>query len=276
MRFLKIIHAKNFTPGILDVYSCGEYQCPRDYKYGPAVRDLFIIFYIHKGKGTFTYDSSSYGLKEGQGFVVFPNQVVCYEADPADPWKYSWIRFSGTQAVSYLNECGFYHSTPILEYMDLAFIHNSFVELMKTESLTAGREDFFRGYLHLFFAYHLERNKPLNNMMDTKEQYINNALEFMELNYDKKISVEDIASYVGISSKYLWKIFKRNTGLSPLKFLINTRIEKACALLKNSSLRISEVSRSVSYDDPLQFSKLFRKAMGISPRDYAKKWSGKK
>lgn len=269
---MKIIHAKNFEPGILDVYSCGEYQCPSDYKYGPAIRDLFIIFYIQSGRGIFTYSDSSYELKAGQGFVVFPNQVVSYEANPLDPWKYTWIRFTGTSAVKYLKDCGFYSSAPILEKVDLDFINSCFKVLMDSEKLTAGREDLFRGYLHLFFSYHLERNLALKKKTILKEEYSNTALEFMELNYGKNITVGDISKYLGISSKYFWRIFSQSTGLPPLKYLINIRIEKASTLLAYTTLKISDISRSVGYDDPLQFSKLFKKVKGISPRKYRERY----
>jgi AraC-like DNA-binding protein len=269
---MKIIHAKNFEPGILDVYSCGEYQCPADYKYGPAVRDFYIIFYIQSGKGRFTYSDTTYELQAGQGFVVYPNQVVTYEANPSDPWKYTWIRFTGTSAVKYLSDCGFYCSSPILDEMDLDFINSCFKVLMEAENLRAGREDLFRGYLHLLFSYHLEKNSVLKDKTLLKEEYVSTALEFMEVNYSKKITVEDIAKHLGISSKYFWRIFSQSTGHSPLKYLINIRIEKATALLAYTTMRISEISRSVSYDDPLQFSKLFKKAKGISPKDFRERY----
>ena len=59
-------------------------------------------------------------------------------------------------------------------------------------------------------------------------------------------------------------------GISPQKYLINFRLNQACKLMKNTELSIAEISRSVGYQDPLYFSKLFKKEKGLSPSKYRK------
>jgi YesN/AraC family two-component response regulator len=65
-------------------------------------------------------------------------------------------------------------------------------------------------------------------------------------------------------------IFKEYFNTSPQNYLINFRINKACNLMKNPNLSIGEISRSVGYDDPFLFSKMFKKIKGIPPRIYRK------
>lgn len=57
-------------------------------------------------------------------------------------------------------------------------------------------------------------------------------------------------------------------GVTPQQYVINFRINKACELMSNHTLTISDISRSVGYYDTLGFSKIFKKETGVSPRKY--------
>ena len=71
-----------------------------------------------------------------------------------------------------------------------------------------------------------------------------------------------------LSRKYLTKLFNEKMDNSPKNYLIQYRINKACRLLKQSTLSIQEVSHSVGYTDALVFSKIFKKVVGTCPREY--------
>ena len=78
----------------------------------------------------------------------------------------------------------------------------------------------------------------------------------------------EISNHVGINRKYLTKLFNEKMDNSPKNYLIQYRINKACRLLKQSTLSIQEVSHSVGYTDALVFSKIFKKVVGTCPREY--------
>jgi len=81
-----------------------------------------------------------------------------------------------------------------------------------------------------------------------------------------------IAAHICIDRYYLHRIFKNFTNKSPQEYLLCLRMEKAASLLQNTELRISDVSRSVGYSDPLLFSKTFKKSKGLSPSDFRYKY----
>ena len=91
---------------------------------------------------------------------------------------------------------------------------------------------------------------------------------YIETNYSRQITVEEISNHVGINRKYLTKLFNEKMDNSPKNYLIQYRINKACRLLKQSTLSIQEVSHSVGYTDALVFSKIFKKVVGTCPREY--------
>lgn len=257
----------------LDIYRLGIEICKPNQTFGPGVKHFYKIHYIHKGKGIFKTTDQTYNLKEGQGFVIYPNTLVYHKADHDNPWEYSWIGFHGIEAELILEQCGFSPKEPIFNSPNIDFIDNCLKEMLKAEDINAGRDAYLKGYLYLILSQHIEKNGHLlhiDKTVDLKELYVKKALDFIEKNYDKKITVENIANTVGVDSKYLWRLFNLTLGLSPIKVLLNVKVEKACLLLYNPELSIADISRSVGYEDALQFSKVFKKIKGCSPSYYRK------
>lgn len=257
----------------LDIYRLGIEICKPDQTFGPGVKHFYKIHYIHKGKGIFRINGQTYELREGQGFVICPNSLVYHKADHDDPWEYSWIGFHGIKAELILKQCGFTYKEPVFNSPNIDFINNCLKEMLKAENIKAGRDTYLRGYLYLILSQHIEKTGHLlhiDKAVDLKELYVRKALDFIERNYDKKVAVEDIADTVGVDSKYLWRLFKLILGISPVKVLLNIKVEKACQLMDNPELSIADISRSVGYEDALQFSKMFKKIKGSSPSYYRK------
>ena len=104
-----------------------------------------------------------------------------------------------------------------------------------------------------------------------KKYVVQQIMKYMEENYQEKISLEQIAANMYLSSFYIAKIFKSETGDTPINYLIRLRMEKAKEILEISPEEpIKEVAAAVGYSDAYHFSKLFKKHYGISPLYYKK------
>ena len=77
-----------------------------------------------------------------------------------------------------------------------------------------------------------------------------------------------LAARFGFVPSYIVSIFKTYYGLTPMDYLVKTRIDESKFLLANSSLKIKEVANEVGYEDSLYFSKVFKKITGVSPKEY--------
>ena len=77
-----------------------------------------------------------------------------------------------------------------------------------------------------------------------------------------------MAHYIGLDRKYISKLFKDSVGVTIQDYLVNYRMNKAKEMMKERTLSIGDISRSVGYDNPLIFSKMFKKTNGVSPSDY--------
>ena len=84
------------------------------------------------------------------------------------------------------------------------------------------------------------------------------------------ISLDKISKNMYLSPVYISKIFKEETGTSPINYLIQIRLEKAKQILEKDTMPINMVAKAVGYEDAYYFSKLFKKYYGMSPSTYSK------
>lgn len=255
----------------LNVYRCGIEECKPGYVWGPGLRDHFIVHYILNGTGSFCDGKITRNLSQGDGFVVFPNRLVTYAADYKNPWTYSWVGFQGLKAESFLNKAGIYNESPFFTYKTDNKLKDCLGNMISDARLNTSSELMLLGHLYIFVALLIQNRQ--NNSSHTyrtlnQEKYVKKVIEFISKNYSGKISISDIASGIGLDRSYLYVIFKKLMNMSPQNFLINFRIDRAVDLMRNSELTIGDIARSVGYEDPLQFSKIFKKIKGVSPSQF--------
>jgi len=92
--------------------------------------------------------------------------------------------------------------------------------------------------------------------------------EWMHKHFNEDINIQEISKTFEISQRSLNRRFKLATGLSPVQYLQEIRLEKAKELLKTSNLAIAEVAYNVGYPDSAYFSVLFRRIVSLSPSEY--------
>ena len=80
-----------------------------------------------------------------------------------------------------------------------------------------------------------------------------------------------MAEEVRLSASHFSRLFAERTGHSPIDYFIQLKIQRACQLLNNSDWSIAEVAREMGFEDQFYFSRLFRKVMNMSPREYRKR-----
>ena len=103
---------------------------------------------------------------------------------------------------------------------------------------------------------------------EKKITYVEEALRYIESNYSQSVNIQVIADYLNIERTYLYRLFKDVTGSSPQEYLLDFRIRRACTLLAETELPVSDIARSVGYENALYFSRLFRQRKGQTPTQY--------
>lgn len=256
-----------------ELYVCywGKERCAPLHSFGPGVRDIYKIHFIHAGRGVVRAEGVTHELTAGQAFLAYPERVIFYQADGTDPWTYSWIGFCGDQVEDILSRTRLSPADPVFP-MDTRLMPQLYELLNEAEDNAATRDLRLQALLHEFLTRLVElapaSGRLASARVQAKESYIHRCLDFLHGHYSEEITVGQLAAIVGLDRKYLSSLFKQATGLPPQQYLLHYRMEKACALLRKGHYSIGEVARSVGYQDALLFSKMFKKSVGVSPSDY--------
>ena len=94
------------------------------------------------------------------------------------------------------------------------------------------------------------------------------TVEYIEANFYQKITLKDVAGALYVTPNYLCRLFKRHTGRHLSDYLLEYRMDKARALLRNPQYKIAEVAEKVGYGDTKYFSTSFKKVYHMTPMDY--------
>lgn len=261
--------SSNFINTDLNVACYGHQKCPSKHSFGPFIRDYYLIHCILSGSGTFCVHGKSYTLKKGDCFLIRPGIITYYEASSNNPWEYIWLGFNGTKALQYIDNV---FSSPVLNFKEYALLEDCILDMLNYTSITIGKDLILQSYLYKFIYILTTKSNYKTAFLkefDSKK-YVEFATTYINSNYGSNISVLNIASYVNISRVYLFKLFKTYLGISPQKFLIQVRMERAAILLKTTNHSIGNIARSVGYRDVLLFSKTFKRVNGITASEYRK------
>ena len=98
--------------------------------------------------------------------------------------------------------------------------------------------------------------------------YVALTKQYIEDNFMYNISVLDIANFLGISRTRLSDLFRKEMGITLSHYIIQFKMKQACKIMKTKNLSIYEVARFVGYEDYAHFSKIFKKYMGLTPKEY--------
>lgn len=239
-------------------------------------------------------------------FVLGQNQIIQYsDIAGIDTWKLDGIIEREKSEIETLISNGDVNS--IVKHVDMIFdafcdykadnryiqntcigIVNDIIKLLLKMDINI--EDIFGKNVNLIakllnFETIIDINQWMKNIIAGIAEHIRNKnnsrnqriieriKEVVVRRYAEDLSVADVASEVFLSAGYATSLFKKETGQSIMDYIIQTRIKIAKEMLKEPSVRISEVSNKVGYENVAYFSSLFKNIVGVSPKEYRDRMS---
>jgi AraC-like DNA-binding protein len=230
-----------------------------------------ILIYCTSGKGYYILGDKRHTVTANQ-FVVLPatDQYMRYWADNEDPWTIYWIHFCGNDLDSFnhslnlsaakgpfripFNEKAIEIWRDIYQTLELGY---------STDNLC--NASFCLYYLIATFIFH---DKHTASEEVENKDIINDTISYMKEHLQHKLSIDDMAGQQKLSASHFSNLFKKKTGMAPIDYFINLKMQKACQFLYSGKIKIKEIAFELGYDDPYYFSRLFKRYMGISPEQY--------
>ena len=229
-------------------------------RFGPGLRDLYIIHYVLSGSGYFNGQKVS----DRQGFLITPGMSEYYYPDKDDPWSYLWVIFTDSDAEKLFES---YHAAPETHIFD----YGNKQALTKTVNLLTHNDK--RRYtsaelFELFLSIFNDHDPVRRSHQRSADLYCDYAMNYIRFHLFRPITVEELTDLLGVTQPYLYHIFTEKYGISPKRYITDRKMSKAKQLLRETDLPICEVSASVGYPDALAFSRQFKKFVGCSPTDF--------
>lgn len=259
----------------LRLYQYGWEQCEPMHSFGPYVRNHYLFHYIISGKGKLESNDTDgatrkYDLKGGEGFLICPGQVATYSAHKTDPWKYVWLEFDGLRVTEYLDRAGLGVSQPVYRAQSPAQGQAVGDTMLYIANHTEASPLHLIGHVCLFLDGLMSSSSTRRELRggQLRDFYIQEAITYMEHNYYRDVTVEEVAGVCKLNRSYFSKLFKDNMGCAPQEFLIRLRLAKAAELMKQTRNSIGNISAMCGYPNQLHFSRAFKKHYGLSPREW--------
>lgn len=251
----------------LSVTYAGHQKCEPSQRWGKGVREQFILHVIVSGRGTFVTSGGSFCLGPGDAFLIRPHTETEYFADCDDPWEYYWVNFSGPDAELLIGKTLFTEENPVIRNCGENIV-NAMEDILSCPGKNPSECAELTGRLYLLLSGLIPHNVRTTGGGGKKRIRLNAAKAFIETNYSFPISADDIAEAAGITRITLFRLFRTELGVTPAEYLIRCRISRAKGLLSSTDLSVSAVAVSSGYEDPMYFSRAFRKETGMSPTEY--------
>lgn len=235
-----------------------------------------ILIYCCDGEGWYDIGKGKCMVRKNSFFVIEAGMSHSYGASTEHPWSIYWIHFTGELSSLFahmFNKTICIDDTPSARFDDRIQLFNEILANLEMGYSIENMEYITLCLWHLLGSFRYipqfrEINKP--KPLDVIQKVIN----YMKMNLDKQLTLENIAESVNYSPAYLSNIFTRKAGMSLINYFNQLKIQRACWFLDFTDKKVKEIAFELGFSDPYYFSKVFTKCIQMSPKDYREKKKG--
>lgn len=225
--------------------------------------DLITFSYILGGSARLILKNTSITLKEND-FVIIP-PYVAHQTQINDFFYYKVIRVP--KSYSFIEESDDYSRVMVIpngmvykSHFDTWFdaVQQDPIDLLDSNGSPIEVPKIFKKFL---------RNSPSN--YNRWQELLKTTIIHFETNYNRPILVEELSDLTHLSDSHLQRLFKNKVGISPMRYLLNLRIEKAKAYIKTKD-SFTDIAYDTGFYDQSHFNKYFKINVGMTPKHYSR------
>ena len=230
----------------------------------PFFYSIFRLHLVTKGTAVLKIHDKTYDLKKGSLFFTFPASL--YEIKASEDFEYYYISFMGSGSSALLEELGINILTPVYQGFEhlISFWEHSIKKINKT-NITILTESV------LLYTLSFINNEVPDSQQKSNDNIFEMLVDYIDNHYkDYDLSLKKLSDVFSYTEKYLSHLFKKHMNISFKTYLNKLRMQYAYELIENNNTSVSKIAELCGYSDSLYFSKVFKKARGITPTQYIK------
>ncbi len=279
-----VLGSASFIP-VTSVKAIERYH-DAEWSKGLSVHETFEMVYIKSGSGVFEIGEQNVSVGSNDIVIIKPNQshklnvkseggcdfIVLYFKF-MDQTEHTLSEVSLGDFINFVSgrESGSFIKLKVSQKNDIIVLLNRILKEQTSDQLGSDLLNYLM-LMELFVlisrALKAEWENSIKNKSPKIKELMQSAIQFVHNNFEREISITDIAKYVFLSPSYFTRAFKENTGLSPMQYLLNIRIKRACELLQETDQKVGEIALSVGFSNQQRFNDMFKKQTNMTPMQY--------
>jgi len=259
----------------LRILSAGTYQLhtwPKLPTWRPKGRIDWQLIYIAAGEGHFIFKGKEAVIPAGNMVLYQPRKEQRYYFLGEDKSQYWFVHFTGRHVKNILK----HYEIPLdgcVLHTGISYEYEDLFKKMRDELVECGwgyEEAAALHFRELLIAMNRRMREEMPRVEGFAQAEADHAKDYFREHYNEPISIEEYAVSRNMSVSYFNKAFREAVGEPPLKYILSLRIRNAQVLLETTDGTVAEIAQIVGYDNPMYFSRLFRREKGLSPQKYRK------
>lgn len=241
---------------------CGHYYCTKNYCIDRETYAPLLLVYVRDGVFHMRYRGERFEARRGDVVLLDCTEPHYYQAE--DGLEFLYVHFDGSNAHELCQHI-LAQTGPLMRRPANVTIGRELYDMVDFYDHD-GSESMFDSSLRIYRLLHmLATPDPETQRADHP---IKRSIDYIRSNIGQPITLEQLAGIANFSTFYFSHSFKKQTGFSPMEYVINTRVERAKSLLIRTGLSVAEIADQVGYASSSSLINLFDKRVGLSPTEY--------
>lgn len=286
-----LLNASNFIPIV--VRSVEQFY-DTSWTLGPNRHEYFEMVYIKKGVAIFEINGEPVEIGPNNIIIIKPKQSHKLIIESKKGCEFVVFNFkfkskedNGSSEISEVsledflnfvrnNDAGAFIKLKVNAKNDIIILINRILREKQDNDIHSE----FLNYLlmlELFVLISRALKKEWENSIKGKSNKLNEVIQasvdYIDNNYERNLSLRDISKYVFLSQSYFASAFREITGISPIRYLIKARVERAKELLTGTKQKAGDIAIAIGFSNQQRFNEIFKKHTGLTPLQYRKNFT---
>ena len=234
-----------------------------------------ILALCLSGSGWFRVGDVYDTLSANEAMLLPRNVYHAYGASEEDPWTLHWVHFIGSDGDFFMRQLpGDTYKLPVdqevVEHLTQLFTecYTAFASGFVPERMIYAAQGLHHLLAMLFF-----NNRAFSPALRNNLHNIDSTVVFLQQNIHRVLTLSEMAEHAQMSKSHFSRLFREQSGYSPVDYFIKLKMQHACMLL-TTRIHIREIALKLGYEDPYYFSHSFKKVVGVSPANYRRRHHG--
>ncbi|MBD2845024.1 helix-turn-helix transcriptional regulator [Paenibacillus sp. IB182496] len=266
-----------FFPKLQDVLiRDGDFWAQYGYVVGPIQAKLYNFCCVDGGIAEMELNGKVYALKAGQAFHFAPGDQLHIRSARRDPLRYTSVHFYHYPLIWEGLKVQVAERVEALPFDRVVHLQSVYatvqIELQALHALWTCKQGGYEWRSRQKFVHVLQHLvEHLDSRLRREDGTVRLVLEtmrYIQEHYAAALDRDQLARMASLSASYYSTLFKKYAGYPPMEYLHKLRLDRAKELLRGTNAPVSTIAREVGYRDPLYFTRLFAKEIGMSPRKF--------